>query len=215
MDCIPIKNIDDLHVPDDKFGVSFLLVGSTRSGKTTLLNYIYEVYFKKHLVVLMSNSLNSDAYDHIKNKSILADMYHPEVIKDLYAINHGTDNHYKFCVVLDDLTNVKTDKEYKRLLCVMRNQRISCVVSAQGISLFDKTCRGNVNIVLCGRMNSDAEVKKVIEEYLISYFPKNMNMAEKITMYRQMTAGHWWIVIEQVEGNVFRTKLRPEQLLNE
>jgi hypothetical protein len=215
MDCIPIKNIDDLHVPDDKFGVSFLLVGSTRSGKTTLLNYIYEVYFKKHIVVLMSNSLNSDAYDHIKNKSILSDMYHPEVIKDLYAINHGTENHYKFCVVLDDLTNVKSDKEYKRLLCVMRNQRISCVVSAQGISLFDKTCRGNVNIVLCGRMNSDAEVKKVIEEYLISYFPKNMNMAEKITMYRQMTAGHWWIVIEQVEGNVFRTKLRPEQMLND
>jgi AAA+ ATPase superfamily predicted ATPase len=215
MNCIPVKNIDDLIVPDDKFGVSFLLVGSTRSGKTSLLNFIYNKYFKKHISVLMSNSLNSDAYDFVKQYAILSDMYHPEMITELYKINHGSNNHYKFCIILDDLTSVKNDKEYKRLLCVMRNQRISCVVSAQGISLFDKTARGNINIVCCGRMNSDAEKEKVIKEYLLSYFPKNLNMAEKITLYTKMTADHWFICIEQIEGSVFRTKLRPEQMLNE
>jgi len=214
-DIIPLKNIEELHFPDDKFGVSFLLVGSTRSGKTTMLNYLYDTYFKKYITTVMSNSLNSDAYDYVKQYAVLSDLYHPEMLKDMYSINHATQNNYKFCVILDDLTNIKNDKEYRRLLTIYRNSRISCIVSAQGISMFDKTCRGNINIVILGRMNSDAEVEKVVKEYLISYFPKNISLGEKITLYRQLTDDHFFIVVEQVEGHVFRTKLRPEQMLND
>jgi hypothetical protein len=211
---IPIKNIDDLQVPDRKFGMSMLLCASTRAGKTTMLNYLYDSHFRKHITTVMSNSLNSDAYDYIKRYCILTDLYHPEMLKEMYQINHSTSNHYEFCIVLDDLTNVKNDKEYLRLLTIYRNSRISCIVSAQGISMFNKTARGNINFVLLGRLNSDAEVEKVIKEYLISYFPKNMNMSEKITMYRELTAEHWFFVIDQVNGDFFRTKLRPEQMRN-
>jgi hypothetical protein len=207
--------MDLLEIPDDKFGCSFLLVASTRAGKTSMMNYIYERFFKKHISIIMSASLNSDADDYIKHKAVLSDLYHPEVIHDLYTINHSTNNHYKFCVILDDLTNVRHCPQYKRLLCVMRNQRVSCIAAAQGISLFDKTSRSNINYVLCGRMNSDAEVEKVVKEYLISYFPKELKMSEKIRLYRQMTNDHWFIVIDQVNGDVFRSKLRPEQMKNE
>ena len=212
---IPIKNIDDLQVPDRKFGFSILLCASTRAGKTTMLNYLYDKHFKKHITTVMSNSLNSDAYDYIKKWCILSDLYHPEMLKEMYQINHATENHYEFCIVLDDLTNVKNDKEYLRLLTIYRNSRISCIVSAQGISMFNKTARGNINFVLLGRLNSDAEVEKVIKEYLISYFPKNLNMSEKITMYRALVDNHWFFVIDQVNGDFFRTKLRPEQMLND
>jgi len=213
---IPIKNIDDLQVPDDKFGHTILLCGSTRSGKTTMLNYLYQQHHKgKAITTLMSNSLNSDAYDYIKQFAILSDLYHPELLKDMYRINHQTENHYRFTVILDDLTNIRNDKEYRRLLTIYRNSRISGIVSAQGISMFDKTCRGNINFVCLGRLNSDAEVEKVIKEYLISYFPKSMKFAEKIAYYRHLTSDHWWIIIDQVNGDVFRTKLRPEQMLND
>lgn len=215
MDCIPVKNIEELHFPDDKFGCSILMCASTRAGKTSLMNYFYDKHFKKYITTIMSNSLNSDAYDHVKASCILSDLYHPEVLKDMYTINHGTDNEYKFCIILDDLTHVKNDAQYLRLLTIYRNSRISCIVSSQGISMFNKTARGNINIVCLGRMNSDAEVEKVIKEYLISYFPRSLNMSEKIALYRALTADHWFIIIEQVEGNVFRTKLRPEQLLND
>jgi septin family protein len=80
-------NIEELIVPDGKFGFSFLLCGSTRSGKTSMMNYLYQKYFKKHATIIMSNSLNSDAYDAIKKQCVLSDLYHGEVLKDMYQIN--------------------------------------------------------------------------------------------------------------------------------
>lgn len=211
---IPIRNLDTLKVPDGKFGFSILLCGSTRSGKTTMMNFLYDRHFKKHIVTVMSNSLNSDAYDYIKHKCILSDLYHPEMLKEMYTINHQTENHYEFCVILDDLTHVKNDKEYLRLLTIYRNSRISCIVSAQGISMFNKTARGNINYVILGRLNSDAEVEKVVKEYCISYFPRDINISEKIAMYRELTSDHWFLVLDQVNGEFFRTKIRPEQMFN-
>jgi len=192
-----------------------LLCASTRAGKTSLLNFLYDRHFRKHITTIMSNSLNSDAYDYVKRFCVLSDLYHPEMLKEMYQINHSTKNHYEFCIILDDLTNVKNDKEYLRLLTIYRNSRISCIVSAQGISMFNKTARGNINFVFLGRLNSDAEVEKVVKEYLLSYYPKNLNIAEKITMYRRETSDHWFYVIDQVNGEIFRTKLRPEQMLND
>lgn len=214
MENFPVKNVEMLNVPDDRFGFSILLCASTRAGKTTMMNHLYNKYFSKMITTVMSNSLQSDAYDLIKHKCILSDLYHPEMLKAMYQINHATQNHYKFCVILDDLTHVKNDKEYLRLLTIYRNSRINCIISSQGISMFNKTARGNINFVFLGRMNSDAEIEKVIKEYLISYFPKNMNMSEKISLYREATDGHYFFVIDQVGGDFFLTKLRAEQLLN-
>ena len=211
---IPLVNIDELEVPDGKFGFSVLLCGSTRSGKTSMMNYLYDRHFKKHITTIMSNSLQSDAYDHVKRFCILSDLYHGEMLKEMYQINHATENHYQFCIILDDLTNIKNDKEYLRLLTIYRNSRISCIVCAQGISMFNKTARGNINFLILGRLNSDGEVEKVIKEYCLSYFPRNMNMVEKITYYRKLTDDHFFLVLDQVNGKFFRTKLRPEQLLN-
>jgi GTPase SAR1 family protein len=211
---IPLVNIDELEVPDGKFGFSILLCGSTRSGKTSMMNYLYDSHFKKHITTIMSNSLQSDAYDHVKRFCILSDLYHGEMLKEMYQINHATENHYQFCIILDDLSHVKNDKEYLRLLTIYRNSRISCIVCAQGISMFNKTARGNINFVILGRLNSDAEVEKVVREYCLSYFPRNMNMVEKITYYRKLTDDHFFLVLDQVNGKFFRTKLRPEQLLN-
>lgn len=212
---VEIRNIDTLQFPDNKFGFSVLLCASTRAGKTSMLNFLYNKCFRKHITTVMSNSLNSDAYDYVKRYCILSDLYHPELLKEMYKINHATENHYQFCLILDDLTNVKNDKEYLRLLTIYRNSRISCIVSAQGISMFNKTARGNINFVFLGRLNSDAEVEKVVKEYLLSYYPKSMNIAEKITKYRRETEDHWFYVIDQVNGDIFRTKLRPEQMLND
>jgi hypothetical protein len=211
---IEIRNMEDLQVPDGKFGFSIMLCGSTRSGKTTMMNFLYNKHFKKHITTIMSNSLQSDAYDYIKQGAILSDLYHPEMLKGMYQINHATDNNYQFCIILDDLTNVKNDKEYLRLLTIYRNSRISCIVCAQGISMMNKTARGNINLVILGRLNSDAEVEKVVKEYCLSYFPRDINITEKIAMYRELTNEHWFLVLDQVNGMFFRSKLRPEQMFN-
>ena len=210
---IPVQNIDTLQVPDPKFGMSMITIGSTRSGKSTLINYLYKKYFTKHISVLMSNSLQSDAYTMLKKKCVTSDLYHPEVLKEMYQINHATNNHYPFLVILDDLTHVRHDKQYQRLLTLYRNSRISAIVSAQSMVMMDRTARSNINFVLLGRLNADTAIEGIIKEYLVSYFPRNINMAEKIALYRQLTENHFWLVIDNINGIIFRTKLVGDQVM--
>lgn len=210
---IPFRNANSLEIPPDKFGCTFLLCGSTRSGKTTMLNYLYSRFFKQYISVLMSNSLNSDAYKLLKKTCVLSDLYHPEILKSLYKINHSTENFYKFMLILDDLTHIKNDKEYLRLLTIYRNSRMSGIISSQGISMFNKTARGNINYICLGRLNSDSEIEKIVLEYLRSYLPTHANISEKITLYRHLTQDHHFIIIDQVNGDIWRTKLNDSQVL--
>ena len=209
---IPLQNIETLQVPDSKFGMSIILLGSTRSGKSTMINYLFDKYFKKHISVLMSNSLQSDAYKPLLKKMVTSDLYHPEVLKDLYHINHSTNNHYQFFVCIDDCTHVRHDKQYQRLMTIYRNSRISCIVAAQSLTMMDRTARGNINFVFMGRLNSDTAIEQVIKEYLLSYFPRNINMVEKMAMYRQLTEDHHFLVLDNINGLLFRTKLVGDQV---
>lgn len=209
---IPTQNIDTLQVPDPKFGMSMILIGSTRSGKSTLINYLYKKYFQKHIGILMSNSLQSDAYAPLKKKMVCSDLYHPEVLKEMYLINHATDNHYPFFLCIDDCTHVRHDKQYQRLLTIYRNSRMSCIVSAQSMTMFDRTARSNINFVMLGRLNADTAIEDIIKEYLISYFPRNIRMVDKIALYRQLTEDHFWLVVDNINGLIFRTKLIGDQV---
>jgi hypothetical protein len=177
---LPILNIGSIELPDPKFGVSFVLCGSTRSGKTTILNYLYKTHFKHHISVLMSNSLNSDAYDMLKKTCATSDFYHPEILKEMYKINHATKNHYEFFAIIDDVPDKREDPEMKRLMCIYRNSRISSIVCAQTATMINKMARSNINWVFLGRMNSSSEVERNIKDYLQGHLPTTMKMTEKI-----------------------------------
>lgn len=210
---IPLQNVDTIQLPDPKFGCSIILLGSTRSGKSTLINYLYDKHFKKHVGVLMSNSLQSDAYKPLKKHMVQSDHYHPEILKEMYQINHALDNHYQFFLCIDDCSHIRHDKQYQRLLTIYRNSRISAIVAAQSLVMMDKTARSNINFVFLGRLNSTVAIEGVIKEYLISYFPRNIRMCDKIAMYQQLTENHYWFVLDQINGLIFRTKLTPAQVM--
>lgn len=210
---IPVLNLGSLELPDPKFGCSFIVVGSTRSGKTTLLNYLFKKHFMNHISILMSNSLQSDAYSFLKKNCITSDFYHPEVLKDMYKINHETSNHYEFMCVIDDVPDKRNDPEIKRLMTIYRNSRISCFVCAQGLTMMDKLSRGNINFVLLGRMNSSEEIERNIKSFLQGHFPTTMKMSEKIRLYRQLTENHQWLVLDQINNHFFITKLNESQLI--
>jgi len=209
---LPILNIGSLELPDPKFGCSFVLCGSTRSGKTTILNYLYKTHFKNHISVLMSNSLNSDAYDMLKKTCATSDFYHPEVLKDMYKINHATKNHYEFFAIIDDVPDKREDPEMKRLMCIYRNSRISSIICAQTATMINKMARSNINYVFLGRMNSSSESERNIKDYLTGHLPTSMKMSEKIKWYQQATSDYKWIVLDQINGTMFLTKLQPGQI---
>jgi len=209
---LTLRNIDTLELPDDKFGCSIVMIGSTRSGKTTLLNYLYRKHFRDYLSILFTNSRNSGSYKMIEKSVVCSDMYHSEVLKDAYAINHASKNHYKFLMIIDDITDHKGEKETLKLFTIYRNSRISTILCAQATTMMSKTCRANINVVMLGRLNNDSEIEAVIKAYLTSFFPTRLYMAEKIALYRQLTDKFHWIVIDMVGGDIFRTKLEEDQV---
>jgi len=214
MDAFEIRDIDTLQLPSREYGISILLMGSTRAGKTTMMNYFYENVFKRYITILHTTSIQSGIYKPLLKTCAIATEYHPELLVESYKINKHTDNHYEFLHIIDDVVDKKNDPQLKRLLTTYRNSRISGIITGQSLTIFNSITRGNINYVCLGYLNSDAAVEQAIKTYLISYFPKGMRMDDKIKAYRKLTEDYHWIIIDSIHGDVFRTKLRPDQIVS-
>ena len=199
METVPFK----FGLPDNG-GVSVCFLGSTRSGKTTFLKYLLDNQFHKHLKILMSNSIHNPIYNDVKDV-IKSPLYLPAVVKEAYEINRNTKNHYKFLMILDDVVSAKFDKELLKLLAIYRNSELSCIISIQSPILLNSATRGNLNYVMLGRMNSEEQIEKTIKMYLTSYLKGKM--ADKIREYRSLTDNYHWIVVDNLSGQIYRTKI--------
>ena len=122
-------------------------------------------------------------------------------------INKETKNHYDFLYILDDIVTGKFDKELLKLLAIYRNSNMSAIISIQSPILLNSATRGNLNYVMLGRMNSEEQIEKTIKMYLTSYLD-GKNMTEKIKNYKALTEDHYWIIINNLDGSIYRTKLK-------
>jgi hypothetical protein len=197
----------EIELPDNKFGVSFLLLGSTRSGKSTLMNYLYENYFKDYITTLHTNSLQSEIYKPLKKKAITLPSYYPEMIKDTFKINKETNNKYKFLHIIDDVVNKKNDQTLIQLFTIMRNSRINGIITGQELTIFNAIARSNINYVILMKLNSDMAIEKAVKSYLRSYFPADYNLNQMIRAYKKLTEDHQFFVIDNINGKIFLSKL--------
>ena len=92
-----------------------------------------------------------------------------------------------------------------KLLTIYRNSGISAIISLQSLKLMNTACRGNINFVLLGRLNSDEAIEQVVRAYLMSYLKGRID--EKIRTYKALTEDHHFIVVNNLDGSVFRTKI--------
>ncbi|NBP02697.1 MAG: hypothetical protein EBU90_21770 [Proteobacteria bacterium] len=213
MECgqyIPFKPFH-VDLPDDSSGCSFLLLGSTRSGKSTLQNYIYYRYFSSHICCVHTFSPQARIYTGIKKGTVFCEDYEPKLIEATYEINKKTKNHYKFAHFIDDVVGKRQDPTLIKLLTVMRNSRISALITGQELSIFNNIARSNINFVCLMFLNSDAAIKKAVESYLRTYFPSDMSITDCMKAYKEMTADHHFIFINNLTGEVYRTKLSMKQ----
>lgn len=196
----------DVELPEQKTGgVSFCFIGSTRSGKTTLLKHVVDKYFSKHIKVLMSNSIHAPIYKEIDD-CIKSPIYSHRVIKEGYEINRKTNNHYRICYILDDVVDKKNDKELLKLLTIYRNSGLSTIISLQSPILMNTAGRGNVNFVCLGKMNSDENIEKVVRMYLMSFLKGKID--DKIRQYKLLTEDHFWFMVNNLTGEVYRFKIK-------
>ena len=87
------------------------------------------------------------------------------------------------------------------------------MISAQVATMMNKMARSNINYVFLGRMNSSSEIERNIKDFLQGHLPTTMKMTEKIRLYKQLTENYQWIVLDQVNGHMFMTRLQPGQII--
>lgn len=195
--------------PVETGGCSIIMIGTTRSGKSTALKYILDTYFKKHLGVVFSQSAKAHAYKDFKYPLLpLCVPYMPELIHDAYKINMETKNHYPFLFVLDDQPLVRGDKELTKLAAVYRNQGISSICCMQVQGMLNPTCRANVNFIMLFKLNATEQIENTIKSFLRGYFPKGWVMEDKIKWYRDATEDHHFIFIDNLAGTIQRCKIK-------
>jgi adenylate kinase family enzyme len=193
-------DISSLKLPTESGGCSFVLIGATRSGKSTAMSYIYDKFFEKHITILFTYSAHTQVYENLKGAAI-ADRFCPELLTEPMTINRNTNNKYNFCVIFDDFAlTAKNAEAMTRLLTTGRNSGMSVLITGQRMEMLNRTGRANCNYILCFRQNTDSDIENTIKTYLNSYFPKGLTMEQKIEIYRQVTQDHSFFFVDTLEG---------------
>ena len=195
---------------------SFAIIGSSKSGKTTFLKYLLKQVFADDLKVFMTQSPQAMIYKNIKKETVFCPEFIPEIIKECYEINKGTNNKYPFAIIIDDVADVraKNHRQMTKLLCLYRNSNMSAIVCGQDAFLLNANGRANVNYVVLGYQNTDNRCEDNIKIYLRSYFPRSLSIEEKIDLYKRLTADHHFLLINNLEGTLTRFKLKAHQILD-
>lgn len=197
-----------IKLPDTETGgITMAMIGSTRSGKTTLLKHTLPKFFKEHLGVMMTPSLHAPIYQDMAKGMVTAPVYTPKVIDEMYSINRKCDNHYPFLVVLDDVVTAKFDKTLMKSFTIYRNSGITTVMSVQNPIILNSVTRGNINIILLGYLNSDEACERAVRMFCYASIP-GKNIEAKIHEYKRLTADHHWLCINHLDGSMFRFKLK-------
>ena len=126
-----------LQLPE---GASTLaLVGSSRSGKTTLAIKLISDYYAKRLGVLFCVNAHAPIYGGLPRGFLRASDFYPSVVKSMHKINKISGNKWPFLVYLDDMVDerVKNSDEVRRFT-VYRNSNISWLFASRIVACLVK-----------------------------------------------------------------------------
>lgn len=200
-------HIDKLQTPENGC-FSFCCIGSTRSGKSYAINYIWENFFKKHITLLMTLSSHADIYKQFRKQAVICDGFHKELIEEPMKINKETNNHYQFCLLFDDLViEGKNSVPMTKLLTIGRNAGMSAIISGQKLTMLNSTGRANVNYILCFKQNTETAIEDTIKTFLRCYMPKHLKLVEMIALYKQLTEDHHFFLIDTLEDRCYISKI--------
>tara|TARA_R110000868_G_scaffold158418_1_gene386528 strand:- start:729 stop:1370 length:642 start_codon:yes stop_codon:yes gene_type:complete len=194
-------------------GISLMLIGASRSGKTTLLKHLYKKHFCKHITVMFSMNRHADIYKDLGDKIMISDHFHSEIIKDAHEINSLCDNKFPFLFISDDYvdTKIKNDPEITRCMTLYRNAGISSIWSFQGRTLMSAVGRNNANYIAIFKQQTPLEFENVIKEFLSMWLPTGMTMREMVDFCKEALVDHQFFFIDNIEGKCYLSKLSKEQ----
>jgi len=189
------------------------MIGSSRSGKTTLMKYLYKTFFSKMITVMFSMNSHADIYKDLSENVMVCDTFHPEIIKCCHTINTVSGNKFPFLIVSDDYVDlkIKNNPEITRLLTIYRNAGINSIFSFQGRTLMSAVGRNSCNYIAVLKQQTPSEWENVIKEFLSMYLPRGMSMSQMIEFCVSATRDYQFFLIDNIKGECYITKLTPSQ----
>jgi len=200
---IKFKRLDTIDTPENGC-FSFGLIGSTRSGKSVAMLWLYENYFKEHITLMATGSAQADIYKPLKKNGI-SPAFYPEILIESMTLNQKTNNKYKFLHIIDDMLDGKNSKALAKLLCIGRNNGQSTIICGQDITIINSVGRTNLNYVLLFRLNSLLSVEKVVKTYLRHILPGKLE--DQIKTYVELTTNHYFFCVDFLANDVFISKI--------
>lgn len=190
--------VEQMSDPQKKVynGHTCLLLGSSGSGKTSLIRSLIDGYYAPHkyIVIYFTSTRDSDALVDIEKQ-------HPNVIicdglqEDIIAwVKHQQDTFSKerlaqgFLIVLDDIVAVKNKKILEQAFLVYRNSNISSIVCIQYLKLIPPSIRTSIYSVVCLKSNNYNYNELICDTYLSSVIP-GKNNKERAKAYAQHANG--------------------------
>jgi hypothetical protein len=203
---IPIRRLDTIDPPENKC-FSFGLVGSTRSGKSIAMLYIWNTWFKDaHITIISTGSSQAEIYKPLQKAGAVAPTFYGDIFKETMKLNQLTSNKYKFLHILDDCLDMKNSKALAKLLCIGRNNGMSTIISGQELTILNAVGRTNLNYMMLFRLNSQTAVERVVRNYLTHVIP-GKNIEEKCKIYTSLCQNHYAFVVDFLKNEVFITKI--------
>lgn len=165
----PEPDWSEIYKPGE--GYTTAIFGSSRSGKTTFLKWLYDNHLSKNYDIKIMFSTNSHLSNYEifkKNDGHLYDRFNPDLMRTLHAIQKKTNNYYNILMMTDDIVSEKNNPILKEAFITWRNANISTMLSLQGSSLLDKNSRNCIHRLILMKMTSNQEIEDICERLLMS-----------------------------------------------
>lgn len=189
-------------------GVTMGLVGSSGAGKSTVLREVFmdDVFGirkdKDYIITVFTESPDSDAFQGLsKDIKVDGNGLDEEQINWAYRMNIIHGKQFNFMFILDDVLQLRYQRQLERMFLIMRNTNITSVVSIQYPNLIPRPIRTSVYYIFCMRFNTREGVEMAVDYFLSSYIPGNKE--EKIETYTRWAENHRFYLIDNLNYKVY------------
>lgn len=194
-----------LHL-DLNTGNTGAIIGSSKTGKTTLLMHIYKQYYQqdtpsKLIPILFAQNAHIESYK--QRDLIKIDRWCPEVIRGELKIQKYSNNGHEFANFIDDMVDLDRDVMLKNLILTYRNSKISSYICLQYAKLLARSERTNVNNVMLFQQNTDEAAEASVDCFLATHFKKlKIPKDQWVPYFHHVTRNHGFFHIHPATGEV-------------
>jgi hypothetical protein len=191
----------------EKTGASLVITAKSKAGKTSFLHQIVKNLPSDVIKVVISPNVHTSIYDSMRKKCVYSPVFDSRIIKMCQRINQKTKNHYRFCIILDDIVDEKSNSTLLKMFLTLRNSNISAILSVQSTMLVNKLVRGNCNYILLGRLSGEESIHDTYKKFLVNY-KSDLGIksdSDVVPVYDSLTENYRFIYVNTLKDKIYST----------